>query len=89
MPKDAYINARVDSALKGKAEKVLRQVGVTTTDAVTMLLHQIVLQKGLPFDVRVPTKETRKAIAEARGGKGTTHTGSTKSALQEITETDD
>ena len=57
MPKDAYINARVDKTLKAKAEKVLRHVGVTTTDAINMLLHQIVLQKGLPFDVRVVATE--------------------------------
>lgn len=89
MPKDAYINARVDKTLKAKAERVLRHVGVTTTDAVTMLLHQIVLQKGLPFDVRVPNPETRKAIGEARRGKGTVHRGSTKRILQQVLAADD
>jgi DNA-damage-inducible protein J len=29
-----------------------------------MFLRQVVLQRGLPFDVRVPNAETRKAIAE-------------------------
>src|SRR6185503_20760865 len=54
MPKNAYITARVDKSLKAKAEKVLGRVGITTTDAITMLLHQIVLRKGLPFEARIP-----------------------------------
>jgi DNA-damage-inducible protein J len=64
MPKTANINARVEKDLKTKAEKVLRHVGVKTSDAITMFLRQVVLQRGLPFDVRVPNAETRKAIAE-------------------------
>jgi DNA-damage-inducible protein J len=70
MPKDAYINARVDKQLKAKAEKVLQRIGVSTTDAITMLLHQIVLRNGVPFDVCIPNKETRRAMAELDGGKG-------------------
>jgi DNA-damage-inducible protein J len=39
-------------------------VGVATTDAITMFLRQVVLRNGLPFEVRVPNAETRKAIEE-------------------------
>jgi DNA-damage-inducible protein J len=70
MPKDSYINARVDKRLKAKAEKVLHRVGITTTDAITMLLHQIVLRKGLPFDARVPNAETIKAMRDLDAGLG-------------------
>ena len=58
MPKDASINARVDKRLKSKAEKVLRQVGLSTTEVVTMLLHQIVLRQGLPFNARIRPSPT-------------------------------
>lgn len=81
MPKTATINARVDEQLKAKAEKVLRKVGISTSEAVTMLLHQIVLQKGLPFEAKVPNAETRKAMAELDAGLGEVFTGSTKDAL--------
>ena len=75
MPKDATINARVDGRLKTKAEKVLSQVGISTSEAITMLLHQIVLRNGLPFDARIPNKETIAAMAELDAGKGETFTG--------------
>jgi DNA-damage-inducible protein J len=84
MPKNAYINARVDKNLKAKAEKVLSRVGISTTDAVTMLLHQIVLRKGLPFDVRIPNEETIAAIAELDEGAGEIFTSSTRETFDQL-----
>ena len=86
MLKDAYINARVDKRTKAEAQKVLGEVGMTTTQAINLFLTQIVLHKGLPFEVRIPNKETRKAIAELRAGKGERYRGSTKAFLQEMVE---
>jgi DNA-damage-inducible protein J len=67
----------VDRQLKERAEKVLAQVGISTTDAVTMMLHQIVLRQGLPFDVRVPNCETISAMEGLDAGKGERSTDST------------
>ena len=77
MAKEAYINARVDKQLKERAEKVLSQIGLSTTDAVTLLLHQIVLRRGLPFEVRLPNRETIAAIEELEAGGGEVSTSST------------
>jgi DNA-damage-inducible protein J len=84
MRKDAYINARVDKQLKAKAEKMLQRVGVTTTDAITMLLHQIVLRNGVPFDVLIPNKETRRAMAELDEEKGERFEEATDKAFDRI-----
>ena len=89
VPKTATINARVDDKLKAQAERVLRKVGVSTTDLITMLLHQVVLREGVPFDVEIPNKETRRALLEARAGKGKVYTGPTSEVFDEILSTDD
>ena len=81
VPKDATINARVDKRLKARAEKVLRQVGLSTTEAVTLLLHQIVLRQGLPFDARIPNAETRRAMAELDAGLGERFEGTSSEIL--------
>jgi DNA-damage-inducible protein J len=64
MRKTGYITARVEPKLKASARRVLAKVGISTTDAITMFLTQVVLNEGLPFEVRAPSAETRKAIAE-------------------------
>ena len=65
-PKTGYINARVAPALKKQAEAILSSLGVSTSEAVTMFLHQVVLHNGMPFPVRVPNAETVAAIMEAQ-----------------------
>lgn len=64
--KTGYINTRVAPALKADAENVLERLGVTTTEAITMFLSQVVLQQGLPFPVRIPNAETAAALREAK-----------------------
>jgi DNA-damage-inducible protein J len=64
--KTGYINTRVAPALKADAENVLGRLGVTTTEAITMFLNQIVLHQGLPFPVRIPNSETAEALRKAK-----------------------
>jgi DNA-damage-inducible protein J len=64
MAKTGYITARIEPKLKARAARVLATVGVSTTDAITMFLRQVVLRNGLPFEVRVPNAETKRAIEE-------------------------
>lgn len=78
MAKTGYVTARVEIDLKNRAEAVLHGLGVSTTHAITMFLHQVVLRRGLPFEVRVPNDAARQGAGEvsrprkkARGGNGT------------------
>jgi DNA-damage-inducible protein J len=64
MGKTGYITARIEPKLKARAARVLATVGVSTTDAITMFLRQVVLRNGIPFEVRVPNAKTKKAIEE-------------------------
>ena len=69
MGKTATIRARVEPELKRGAEAVLKKIGLTSSEAITLFLAQVKLTKGLPFPLRVPNKETRRAIKEARARK--------------------
>jgi len=66
--KDALINARIESDLKQDVEKILKQLGLSATQAITMYYQQIRLNKGLPFKVKLPNEETQKVIEESRKG---------------------
>ncbi len=84
MARTGYITARVEPKLKASADRTLKKVGVSTSDAITMFLRQVVLQKGLPFEVRVPNAATRKAIGELEAGGGETHHGRAKEVFDEV-----
>ncbi len=72
----------MDKNLKSKAEKILKDVGMKASDALTIFYKQVVIQQGLPFQVctrsHMPNAETKRAIAALEQGKGKTYTGSTK-----------
>jgi DNA-damage-inducible protein J len=70
MSKTDTVRARVAPELKRDAEAVLRKIGLTSSEAITLFLTQVKLTKGLPFAVRVPNKATRRAIGDARARKG-------------------
>ncbi len=72
MAKTAMVIARVEPELKKDSEKVLKRLGISITEAVNLFLSQVRLQKGLPFDVRIPNKTTLKAMKDANEGKNLT-----------------
>jgi len=69
MGKTETIRARVEPALKRDAEAVLKKIGLTSSEAITLFLAQVKLTKGLPFPLRVPNKETKRALKQARDRK--------------------
>ena len=66
MNKSAAISTRIDPNLKRDAEQVFTELGVTPSQAISMFYRQVVLQRGLPFEVKVPNHQTEQALAEAQ-----------------------
>lgn len=69
MAKESMIRARIESRLKTEAEDILQQLGLSTTEAITLFYHQIRLTRGLPFEVRLPNKTTRQTFRDTDAGK--------------------
>ena len=51
--KSTSIRVRVDDDLKHETERILQQLGLTTTEAIRLFLTQVRLQHGLPFRVEL------------------------------------
>ena len=68
MSKTSTIRARIEPDLKGKVEYIFRQLGLTTTQAITLFYKQVELKKGLPFDVAIPNETTRKTFSDTDAG---------------------
>ncbi len=58
MSKSANLYARIEPDLKEQAETILSALGITASNAITMFYRQIVLQKGLPFEVKLPAAQS-------------------------------
>ena len=54
MSKTANVFTRVDPAIKEQAEVVLGQLGHSMSTAMGMFLQQVVMHRGIPFEVKLP-----------------------------------
>ena len=57
MARTANVFARVEPEIKEQAENILERLGIPMSNAVGMFLRQIVLQKGIPFEMKLPKTE--------------------------------
>lgn len=84
MARTSNIFVRVEPEIKQQAEKVLEQLGIPMSSAIGIFLRQVVLQRGLPFDMKLPTnlplsagllneeqfnEEIEKGLADLTAGK--------------------
>ena len=69
MSKTSTIRARIEPDLKGNVEHIFQQLGLTTTQAITLFYKQVELKKGLPFDVVIPNKTTLKTFSNTNAGR--------------------
>ncbi len=63
-------NVYLDSTMKDKAKEIYKQYGMGLSDAFNIFLSQSVMEKGIPFQVKIPNSETLQAMIEAESGIG-------------------
>ena len=65
MKKSATIQARIDPLVKSEAKKILNALHITMSEAISIYLTQVALQKGLPFDIKIPNELTTKTLEKS------------------------
>ena len=70
--KTATARALLDPNIKNEAEKILKDLGLSVSKAYELFYRQVIAQKGLPFELKIPKETTMKAIENSRRGKGKT-----------------
>ncbi len=88
MAKSANLYVRIEPEIKEQAEKILSTLGISASNAVNMFYKQIILQRGLPFEVKIPdstsmdisTLRTEELHAELEKGYADMRAGRTRDA---------
>ncbi|QEA34164.1 type II toxin-antitoxin system RelB/DinJ family antitoxin (plasmid) [Leuconostoc carnosum] len=55
MAKTANLTARIEPDIKDQAETILNTLGIPASNAINMFYKQIILQQGIPFDLKLPS----------------------------------
>lgn len=62
MNQSATVHARLDRETKERSESVLKEIGMSPTDAVRLLYRQIALRGEFPVELRVPNALTAEVL---------------------------
>ena len=66
------VRAKVNHNTKVSAEHVLHKLGLSMSDAINLMLIQVSMRKGLPFEIvisKVPNADTEKVLKATDKGK--------------------
>lgn len=71
MAKTDTLHIRIEPTIKEKAEVTLNELGLSITEAVNVFLRQVILNDGIPFEIKKPVynKETIQALEDVKNGK--------------------
>lgn len=92
--KSANLYARIEPDVKEQAEEILATLGIPASNAINMFYKQIILNRGLPFEVKIPTARpvdisrmnAETLDMELEKGYADMQAGRTKSAAQVFTD---
>ena len=60
----ATVTARVDENVKKEEETLFKKMGLNMSTAMNLFLKKCILEQGIPFELKVPNRETLKAMQE-------------------------
>ena len=63
------IQARIDAHSKEQAKKILDFLGLSMSEAITLYFRQIILRRGIPFEIEIPNDLTAKVLADTKKGR--------------------
>lgn len=67
--KSKSIHFRVEDSVKKESEKVFRVFGMSMAQGLRLFLNQVKLTHSIPLPMKVPTRETLKALKESENYK--------------------
>lgn len=85
MNKSATIQARIDPSVKKKAQKVFSKLNLSMSEAISIFLTQVSLNKGIPFEIKIPNALTEETLHKSENGEELHKVPSTKQLFKELT----
>lgn len=75
MAQTAVVRARIDVDIKEQAEELFADIGISTSQAISILFRKAIQDGGIVVDLRRPSQRLKRAIGELEAGEGVYHEG--------------
>ena len=78
------IQVRLDKRTKSQAQKVFSMLDISMSEAIKLFLRQVALQKGIPFEIKIPNKLTEKTLRDSEESKDLHKTSTVDKLFKEL-----
>ncbi|WP_369716684.1 type II toxin-antitoxin system RelB/DinJ family antitoxin [Leptotrichia alba] len=66
----AIVTVRLDENVKKEAEILFKKMDLNMSTAMNLFLKKCILERGIPFELKISNKETRKVLEKVEKGIG-------------------
>ena len=84
MAKTAIIQARIDPEVKSKAQKIFSKLNISMSEAISIFLTQVSLNRGIPFEIKIPNDLTSDTLIKSDDGEELHSVSSVEELFQEL-----
>jgi len=84
MARTATIQARIDPKVKKNAQEILNKLNISMSEAISLYLTQVALNKGIPFQIKIPTDLTADTLSKSEAGKELHTVNSVEDLFEEL-----
>lgn len=81
---NATLTIRTNKVLKEEVGKILNKLGLNHSTAVNMFYRQVLAERGIPFDLKIPNKETQDALEQSRDRKNLSSYKSSEELFEDL-----
>lgn len=60
---------KVDPVAWDSAKEIFKEYGMSVSEAINLFLNRVRLERGLPFDVKIPSDTTLEAMEQIKRGE--------------------
>ncbi len=75
---------RVEKKFYEEAKEVFNKLGLSFGDAVNIFLAKVAMEKGIPFNLKLPSKELENRIKNIKNNKNIQTYNTTKELFDDI-----
>jgi len=78
------VRARIEPGIKKNAEIIFNKLGISPSQAINMFYASIILNNGIPFEIKIPNKTTRKTFEKTDNHTGLKSFTSAKELIKDL-----
>ncbi len=82
--KTDILRVRISPELKDSVKKILEKLGLSPSEAINIYFRQIEMEQGIPFEVKIPNKETIETFEKTDAGEDLHYAENTEDLFNQL-----